>query len=51
LISYRYWDGKNLDSPDHMIRMSYPLFGTFESGGPCPDTHPARVSQLFYETN
>jgi hypothetical protein len=43
------WDGKNLDSPDHMAHMSYPEFGSFESGGPCPATHPVRMGQLFYE--
>ncbi|KAH6641133.1 hypothetical protein F5144DRAFT_618747 [Chaetomium tenue] len=44
------WDGKNLDSPDHMSHMSYPELGTFESGGPCPESHPVRVPQLMYET-
>jgi hypothetical protein len=44
------WDGKNLDSPDHMSHVSYPETGTFESGGPCPATHPVRVPQLMYET-
>ncbi|KAJ4287540.1 hypothetical protein N0V90_012243 [Kalmusia sp. IMI 367209] len=43
------WDGVNLDSPDHMTHMSYPETGSFESGGPCPATHPVRVPQLFYE--
>lgn len=45
----RCWDGKNLDSPDHMAHMSYPEFGSFESGGPCPASHPVRMGQLFYE--
>ncbi|KUJ15853.1 uncharacterized protein LY89DRAFT_618505 [Mollisia scopiformis] len=45
------WDGKNLDSPNHASHMAYPISGTFESGGPCPDSHPVRVPQLFYETN
>ncbi|KAL1856295.1 hypothetical protein VTK73DRAFT_8407 [Phialemonium thermophilum] len=44
------WDGKNLDSPDHMSHMSYPASGTFESEGPCPATHPVRTPQLMYET-
>lgn len=44
------WDGKNLDSPDHMSHVSYPSMGTFESNGPCPATHPVQVPQLFYET-
>ncbi|KAF1993053.1 hypothetical protein P154DRAFT_451265 [Amniculicola lignicola CBS 123094] len=43
------WDGKNLDSPDHMAHMSYPETGTFESAGPCPSTHPVRTAQVMYE--
>jgi len=43
------WDGKNLDSPDHSSHMSYPETGTFESGGPCPATHPVRTAQVMYE--
>ncbi|KAH8896741.1 hypothetical protein GQ53DRAFT_713546 [Thozetella sp. PMI_491] len=43
------WDGKNLDSPDHMSHVAYPESGTFERGGKCPDTHPVHVPQLFYE--
>lgn len=44
------WDGKNLDSKDHMSHMSYPANGTFESYGPCPASHPVRTPQLMYET-
>lgn len=29
--------------------MAYPSSGTFESGGPCPSTHPVKIPQLFYE--
>ncbi|KAF2251560.1 hypothetical protein BU26DRAFT_518190 [Trematosphaeria pertusa] len=43
------WDGKNLDSPDHMSHMSYPETGTFESAGPCPSTHPVRTAQVMFE--
>ncbi|KAK3376845.1 hypothetical protein B0T24DRAFT_550776, partial [Lasiosphaeria ovina] len=43
------WDGKNLDSPNHMDHISYPSSGTFENGGPCPATHPVKIPQLFYE--
>ena len=43
------WDGANLDSPDHASHVAYPASGTFESGGPCPATHPVRIPQLFYE--
>ena len=43
------WDGKNLDSPDHATHVSYPETGTFESGGPCPSTHPVQLPQLMYE--
>ena len=45
----RCWDGQNLDSPDHASHVAYPTSGTFESGGPCPPTHPVRIPQLFYE--
>ena len=44
------WDGRNLDTPDHMSHMAYPETGTFENGGPCPASHPVRVPQLMYET-
>ncbi|OTA81848.1 hypothetical protein M434DRAFT_37374 [Hypoxylon sp. CO27-5] len=37
------WDGKNLDTADHMSHMSYPANGTFDSQGPCPATHPVRL--------
>ncbi|KAF2648543.1 hypothetical protein K491DRAFT_684613 [Lophiostoma macrostomum CBS 122681] len=43
------WDGKNLDSPDHISHMSYPASGVFESQGPCPDSHPVRMPQVMYE--
>jgi hypothetical protein len=32
-----------------MAHMAYPEHGTFETGGPCPASHPVRMSQLFYE--
>ncbi|KAI1182958.1 hypothetical protein F5B17DRAFT_160363 [Nemania serpens] len=43
------WDGKNLDSPDHKSHVAYPASGTFESGGPCPSTHPVKIPQVMYE--
>lgn len=44
------WDGKSLDSPDHMSHVAYPSSGTFETNGPCPATHPVQIPQLFFET-
>jgi len=44
------WDGKNLDSPNHQDHVAYPESGTFESGGPCPSTHPVRLPQVLLET-
>ncbi|KAI0594224.1 hypothetical protein F4775DRAFT_586298 [Biscogniauxia sp. FL1348] len=44
------WDGKNLDTADHMSHMAYPESGTFDSKGPCPESHPVPVPQLMYET-
>jgi len=32
-----------------MSHVSYPESGTFESGGPCPATHPIKVPQVFLE--
>lgn len=43
------WDGKTLDPPDHSSHVAYPESGTFESGGPCPASHPVKIPQLFYE--
>ncbi|KAK1758748.1 hypothetical protein QBC47DRAFT_356675 [Echria macrotheca] len=43
------WDGKNTDSPDHKSHISYPASGTFESGGPCPASHPVKIPQVMYE--
>ncbi|KAI0395143.1 hypothetical protein F5Y17DRAFT_474835 [Xylariaceae sp. FL0594] len=44
------WDGTNLDSPNHQDHVAYPESGTFESGGPCPATHPVRLPQILLET-
>lgn len=44
------WDGVNLDSPNHQDHVAYPESGTFESGGPCPSTHPVRLPQILLET-
>jgi hypothetical protein len=44
------WDGKNLDSPDHKSHVAYPSSGSFESGGPCPASHPVKIPQILYET-
>ncbi|KAK4143922.1 uncharacterized protein C8A04DRAFT_36970 [Dichotomopilus funicola] len=44
------WDGVNLDTPNHHDHVSYPESGTFESGGPCPASHPVRLPQILLET-
>jgi len=36
------WDGKNLDSANHMSHMAYP------SGGSCPATHPVGVPEITF---
>jgi hypothetical protein len=41
------WDGKNTDSPDHKSHVAYPASGTFESGGPCPASHPVKIPQVM----
>ncbi|WVQ64087.1 uncharacterized protein L199_002246 [Kwoniella botswanensis] len=42
------WDGVNnwLEGSKHV---AYPASGGFDSGGPCPATHPKRIMSLFYE--
>ncbi|KAF5382534.1 hypothetical protein D9615_002802 [Tricholomella constricta] len=40
------WDGKNVDSPDHMSHVAY-LSGL--DNGKCPDTHPVPLLKLFLE--
>lgn len=43
------WDGKTLDTPNHMDHIAYPSQGTFETGGACPSTHPVKIPQVMYE--
>ncbi|KAL8284631.1 hypothetical protein RB597_008524 [Gaeumannomyces tritici] len=43
------WDGRNYDSADHRSHVAYPATGSFESGGPCPASHPVHLPQLVYE--
>jgi hypothetical protein len=49
LIMIRCWNGKDLDSPNHKDHVAYPMSGSFESGGPCPASHPIKMPQLMYE--
>jgi hypothetical protein len=42
------WDGKNLDSTNHMSHMAYPASGAYNNG-PCPATHPVQLISLFFE--
>lgn len=42
------WNGKDLDSANHMSHMSYPV-GDTPDNGDCPPTHPIRLPTLFYE--
>ncbi|KAH8900644.1 hypothetical protein GQ53DRAFT_835597 [Thozetella sp. PMI_491] len=44
------WDGVHLDTPNHQDHVAYPTSGTFESGGPCPSTHPVKLPQILLET-
>jgi hypothetical protein len=43
------WDGVNLDSADHKSHVAYPVGGNYESGAPCPSSHPVKIPQLFFE--
>jgi hypothetical protein len=37
------WDGKNLDSPDHRSHLAY---GTNNTWGPCPSSHPVHLAEI-----
>lgn len=43
------WNGKDLDSFDHVSHMAYPLGDSPDNGDACPSTHPIRFITLFYE--
>lgn len=47
------WDGKNLDSADHMSHIAYPVPDASHNGvgaeGVCPSTHPVKIPQVMYE--
>ncbi|KAK4168251.1 hypothetical protein QBC43DRAFT_360058 [Cladorrhinum sp. PSN259] len=46
------WDGKNLDSPDHMSHVAYATGAGANDVGPtgaCPASHPVVIPQLMYE--
>ena len=49
MVYIRCWDGVNLDSPDHKSHVAFPASGSFESGGPCPASHPVKIPQILYE--
>jgi len=49
ITAHSCWDGVNTDSPDHKSHVAYPVNGSFERGSPCPDSHPVKLPQLFYE--
>ncbi|KEZ39131.1 hypothetical protein SAPIO_CDS10527 [Scedosporium apiospermum] len=43
------WDGKTLDTPNHQDHVTYTSSGSFETGGPCPASHPVKIPQVMYE--
>ncbi|KAF1843518.1 uncharacterized protein K460DRAFT_287646 [Cucurbitaria berberidis CBS 394.84] len=46
------WDGKNLDSPDHMSHVAYATGAGANDAGPtgkCPASHPVIIPQVMYE--
>jgi len=42
------WNGKDVDTADHMSHMSYPAIGNY-NGGVCPQSHPVALFSIFYE--
>ena len=52
LVPSSCWDGKNLDSPNHMDHLAHPTdhpasFAVV--GSTCPSTHPVKIPQVHYE--
>ena len=46
------WDGKNLDTPNHMDHVAHPIDGPAPFAvvdGKCPDSHPVKIPQVHYE--
>jgi hypothetical protein len=41
------WNGKDVDSDNHMSHVAYDRF--IHTGGPCPETHPVRLPSLIFE--
>ncbi len=46
--AHHSWNGKDLDSSDHMSHMAYPL-GPHIDNGDCPTTHPIKLATMFHE--
>ncbi|KAF9634771.1 Carbohydrate-binding WSC [Lasiodiplodia theobromae] len=42
------WNGVDVDAPDHISHIAYPIDGAFD-GGRCPSTHPKHIMTLFFE--
>ncbi|TEB21926.1 hypothetical protein FA13DRAFT_1779023 [Coprinellus micaceus] len=51
------WDGENLDSPDHFVRLTWHIptgpvdarYGVIWHQGPCPPATPVKVPTILYE--
>jgi len=46
------WDGKNLDSPNHVDHVAHPTGGPASfavTNGKCPATHPVKIPQVHLE--
>jgi len=51
-VAFSCWDGKNLDSPNHMDHVAHPTEGPASFAvvdAKCPSTHPIKIPQVHYE--
>jgi len=51
-VALSCWDGKNLDSPNHMDHVAHPTEGPASFAvvdAKCPSTHPIKIPQVHYE--
>jgi hypothetical protein len=49
LIFPTCWNGKDLDTPDHVSHVAYSSGSGATGGGNCPSSHPVKLPQIMYE--
>jgi hypothetical protein len=51
-VNYPYcWDGRNLDSPNHISHMSAPVFNEAKWAKECPTSHPVAIPAVSFNVH